>query len=89
MCIKDIQTSLKLIIDCLEGKRTLDSYIYNQKFFLFADPLQAAIAADHQSASLVIREYQYNINSFFVERIQWNLLTETNNMIMKQIIEYS
>jgi hypothetical protein len=55
MCIKDIQTSLKLIIDCIEGKRTLDSYSYNHKFFLFADPLQAAMAADYESVAIVIR----------------------------------
>lgn len=71
MCIKDIQTSLKLIIDCIEGKRTLDSYTYNQKFSLFADPLQAAMSVDYASVAIVIREYQYNIHSFFLEKIQW------------------
>ena len=55
MCIKDIQTSLRLIIDCLEGKQTLDSYTYNQKFFIFADPLEAAMAADYESVSIVVK----------------------------------
>lgn len=55
MCIKDIQTSLKLIIQCLEGQQTLDSYSYNQKFFLFADPLQAAMAVDYHSVSIVVK----------------------------------
>ncbi len=55
MCIKDIQTSLKLIIGCLKGTNTLDSYIYNQKFYIFADPLQAAMAADHESVSFVVK----------------------------------
>lgn len=55
MCIKDIQTSLRLIIDCLEGRQTLDSYTYNQKFFIFADPLEAAMAADYESVSIVVK----------------------------------
>lgn len=83
MCIKDIQTSLKLIIDCLEGKTTLDCFAYNQKFTLFAQPLQAAMAADYESVSIVVKEYQYNIRSFFVERVQWQLLNNNNHTIMK------
>ena len=83
MCIKDIQTSLRLIIDCLEGKNTLDSYIYNQKFYIFADPLQAAMATDYESVSIVVKEYQYNIKAFFGDKVQWELLNQKNNILMK------
>jgi hypothetical protein len=55
MCIKDIQISLKLIIDCLEGRKTLDSYSYNHKFYLFASPLEAAMAVDYDSVALVLK----------------------------------
>ena len=89
MCIKDIQTSLKLIRDCIEGRQSLDSYTYNQKFYIFADPLQAAMAVDYESVSIVVREFQHNIRSFFVEKIQWNLLSEENHALLKQILSFS
>lgn len=47
------------------------------------------MAADHESVSLVIKEYQYNISSFFVESIHWELFTQNNSTLMKQIMEYS
>lgn len=37
VCMKDTQISLKLIIDCLEGKTTLEEYSYNQQFNIFAN----------------------------------------------------
>ena len=47
------------------------------------------MAADHESVSLVVKEYQYNMSSFFVESIRWELFTQANTTLMKQIIEYS
>ena len=44
------------------------------------------MAADHESVSLVIKEYQYNMSSFFVESIRWELFTQANTTLMKQII---
>lgn len=46
------------------------------------------MAADEESVSLVVREYQYNIRSFFVENIEWGLLNERNNTMLRQIIKY-
>jgi hypothetical protein len=36
MRIKDTQTSVKLLIDCLEDKTSVDRYTYNQVFNVFA-----------------------------------------------------
>lgn len=38
--MKDTQISLKLIIDCLEGKTTIDKYMYNQQFNIFCNKLE-------------------------------------------------
>jgi hypothetical protein len=89
MCIKDIQTSLKLIIDCIEGTNTIDGYSYNYKFSLFAEPLQAAIAADYFSVAFVVREYKHNIRSFFGEGVQWELLNNKSRALLREIVEYS
>jgi len=37
---KDTQLSLKLIVDCLEGRTTIEHYIYNQTFNIFANQLE-------------------------------------------------
>jgi len=39
MSIKDRQISIKLIVECLEGKASIDQYAYNQLFNVFAKPL--------------------------------------------------
>ena len=59
--MKDIQTSLKLIIDCLEGKDSLASYEYNRRFLLFAEPFEVALSVEYNQVALVIKEYQHNI----------------------------
>lgn len=40
MSVKDSQISVKLIVDCLEGKASIDEYVYNQLFNVFAKPLE-------------------------------------------------
>ena len=40
--IKDSQISIKLIVDCLEGRGSIDQYAYNQLFNVFGKPLQRA-----------------------------------------------
>lgn len=39
MALKDNQISIKLIVDCLEGRASIDEYAYNQLFNVFAKPL--------------------------------------------------
>ena len=53
--MKDVQTSLKLIISCLEGKSSLESYEYNRQFNIFADPFEAASSVDYESTAIVIK----------------------------------
>ena len=38
--MKDTQISLRLIVNCLEGKTTIDEYVYNQQFNIFANVLE-------------------------------------------------
>jgi hypothetical protein len=87
MCIKDIQTSLKLIISCIEGTNTLDAYAYNNKFYLFADPLYAAMAVDYTAVAVVVKEYKHNMRAFFGEGVQWELLDENGRALMCKIAE--
>ncbi len=35
-CMQDTKISLRLIIDCLEGRTTIEEYVYNQHFSIFA-----------------------------------------------------
>lgn len=35
-CMRDTKISLRLIIDCLEGRTTIEEYVYNRDFSVFA-----------------------------------------------------
>lgn len=96
MSVKDSQTSIKLIIDCLEGKATIDSYVYNQLFNVFAKPLEQAIKVGSRNLfDQTIKDYWYNISGFFKssyfgkDEIRWNLLTEDAIERMILIFKYS
>lgn len=89
MCMKDVQTSLKLIIGCLEGRDNIEAYSYNRAFHIFGDHLEAAMCVGHQEVALVIRDYQHDIKRFFQRNIEWKLLYSHNHKLMKQLVEYS
>lgn len=78
VCMKDTQISLKLIIDCLEGKSTIEEYAYNQQFNIFANEIEKFWEVDHEMAQKAIREYWYNISSFFKMPVQHGLLNNSN-----------
>lgn len=88
-CMKDVQISLKLIVGCLEGKSSIESYKYNRMFNIFADPLEAATTVGHLEVFSVIREYEHNMRSFFNREIQWNLFSKENNNRMQSFIRVS
>lgn len=96
MSVKDSQTSVKLIIDCLEGKATIDSYVYNQLFNVFAKPLEQAIKVGDLNLFIqTVKDYWYNISGFFKssyfgkEEIKWNLLREDSIERMILLFKYS
>jgi hypothetical protein len=66
MSVKDSQTSIKLLVDCLESKGSIDTYVYNQLFNVFAKPLEKTIDIGNISLfEQTIKEYWYNISAFF------------------------
>ena len=76
-----MQTSVKLIVDCLEGKASIDQYAYNQVFNVFAKPIErAAQIGDQAILAQTIKDYWYNISAFFNRsfygqtKINWDLL---------------
>lgn len=83
MCMKDVQTSLRLIVGCLEGRDNIESYCYNRAFNLFSEPLQAAMCVGHVETSQVVRDYQHDIRRFFQRTIEWKMLYSHNGALMK------
>lgn len=87
VCMKDTQISLKLIIDCLEGKTTLDEYTYNQQFNIFANEIEKFWDVDQQATELAIKEYWYNITAFFRVPVQYKLFTERNRHRFDKLVK--
>jgi hypothetical protein len=78
----------------LEGRATIDQYVYNQLFNVFAKPLEAAAKiGDKGIFSQSIKDYWHNINGFFKKTmfwrstINWDLLTEESKGRMKLLFE--
>jgi hypothetical protein len=78
VCMKDTQISLKLIVDCLEGRCTIDEYTYNRQFNIFIDELEKYWSTDISLFENTIRDYWHNINSFFLYNVKLNLLNQHN-----------
>ena len=78
ICFKDTQISLKLIIDCLEGKTTIEQYTYNQTFNIFANQLEVHWGRDETMFLQTVKEYWYNISSFLRNPVQHHLFTAQN-----------
>ena len=88
MCMKDIQTSLKLIISSIEGTDNIEAYSYNRQFNIFAYPLEAAMCVGKEEGCQVVKEFKHDIKRFFGRSIDWNMLYPDNSAIMNKIIEF-
>lgn len=62
--MRDTQISLDLLIDCLEGRSTLEKYSYNQQFKVFALKMDGHWE-DSAKVEKVVKDYWYNIGTFF------------------------
>jgi hypothetical protein len=86
ICFKDTQLSLKLIVDCLEGRATIEQYSYNQLFNVFARHLEKCWD-NQQELLLTIKDYWYNITSFLRQPVQHHLFTPQNTLRFTRLVE--
>ena len=84
---KDTQISLKLIIDCLEGKTTVDKYIYNQQFNIFAKHLEEHWDNDIKKFQHTLKQYWHNITTFFRSPVLHGLFTPENSRKFYKFVE--
>jgi hypothetical protein len=89
VCMRDAQISLRLIVDCLEGRTTVEEYAYNQQFGLFANELERHWDHDLENTEHSIKEYWYNITAFFRAPLQHNLLTPHNQKRLGKLVQVS
>lgn len=89
VCMRDTQISLRLIVDCLEGKTTIEEYTYNQQFSLFVNELEKHWDTDREMTEHIIKDYWYNISAFFRAPLQYHLLTPDNQIRLTRLVHLS
>ena len=89
ICWTDTQISLKLLVNCLDGETTIDHYVFNQQFNIFAEALEKHWDKDLKMTTNLIKDYWHNISSFFRVPLKFQLFNERNKKRFRRLLEVS